>query len=93
MKKTIEVVAAVIVYERKLLAFQRGAAKFDYVSYKFEFLSLIVKMKPGLMSPAYWSFWLVIGFIGMNVFALMNAVYLLPVSLLTWGSTTEILMH
>ena len=37
MKKTIEVVAAVIVYERKLLAFQRGAAKFDYVSYKFEF--------------------------------------------------------
>ena len=37
MKKTIEVVAAVIVYEGKLLAFQRGAAKFDYVSYKFEF--------------------------------------------------------
>lgn len=37
MKKLIEVVAAVIVYERKILAFQRGAAKFDYVSYKFEF--------------------------------------------------------
>ena len=37
MKKLIEVVAAVIIYEKKILAFQRGAAKFDYVSYKFEF--------------------------------------------------------
>lgn len=37
MKKTIEVVAAVIIYKGKLLAFQRGAAKFDYVSFKFEF--------------------------------------------------------
>lgn len=37
MKKNIEVVAAVIIYEKKILAFQRGAAKFDYVSYKFEF--------------------------------------------------------
>jgi 8-oxo-dGTP diphosphatase len=37
MKKIIEVVAAVIIYEKKILAFQRGAAKFDYVSYKFEF--------------------------------------------------------
>lgn len=37
MKKVIEVVAAVIIYENKILAFQRGAAKFDYVSYKYEF--------------------------------------------------------
>jgi 8-oxo-dGTP diphosphatase len=37
MKKNIEVVAAVIVYEKKILAFQRGLAKYDYVSYKFEF--------------------------------------------------------
>ena len=37
MKKIIEVVAAVIIYKKKILAFQRGAAKFDYVSYKFEF--------------------------------------------------------
>ena len=33
----IEVVAAIIVLEGKLLAFQRGPAKFDYVSFKFEF--------------------------------------------------------
>jgi 8-oxo-dGTP diphosphatase len=37
MKKIIEVVAAVIIYKKKILAFQRGAAKYDYVSYKFEF--------------------------------------------------------
>ena len=33
----IEVVAAVIEYEGKLLAFQRGVSKYDYVSKKFEF--------------------------------------------------------
>jgi 8-oxo-dGTP diphosphatase len=33
----IEVVAAVIEHEGKLLAFQRGPAKYDYVSNKFEF--------------------------------------------------------
>ena len=33
----IEVVAAVIELDGKLLAFQRGAAKFDYVSFKYEF--------------------------------------------------------
>ena len=37
MKKNIEVVAAVIIYKKKILAFQRGNAKYDYVSYKFEF--------------------------------------------------------
>ena len=33
----IEVVAAIIEFEGKLLAFQRGPAKYDYVSNKFEF--------------------------------------------------------
>lgn len=33
----IEVVAAVIVYEKKILAFRRGASKYDYVSFKYEF--------------------------------------------------------
>lgn len=33
----IEVVAAVIEHQGKLLAFQRGSAKYDYVSEKFEF--------------------------------------------------------
>jgi 8-oxo-dGTP diphosphatase len=33
----IEVVAAVIEYDGKLLAFQRGPAKYAYVSNKFEF--------------------------------------------------------
>ena len=41
----IEVVAAVIVLEGKLLAFQRGPAKFDYVSFKFEFPG--GKVEPG----------------------------------------------
>lgn len=35
--KKIEVVAAVIEFEGKLLAFQRGPAKYDYVSNKYEF--------------------------------------------------------
>lgn len=33
----IEVVAAVIEFNGKLLAFQRGPAKYDYISDKFEF--------------------------------------------------------
>ena len=33
----VEVVAAVIEYQNKLLAFQRGAAKYTYVANKFEF--------------------------------------------------------
>jgi 8-oxo-dGTP diphosphatase len=33
----IEVVAAVIEFNGKLLAFQRGPAKYDYISNKFEF--------------------------------------------------------
>lgn len=33
----IEVVAAIIAFENKLLAFQRGPAKYDYVANKFEF--------------------------------------------------------
>lgn len=33
----IEVVAAIIEFKGKLLAFQRGAAKYEYVSHKFEF--------------------------------------------------------
>ena len=33
----IEVVAAIIEFEGKLLAFQRGPAKYNYVSNKFEF--------------------------------------------------------
>lgn len=35
--KHYEVVAAVIAYENKILCMQRGKAKFEYVSYKFEF--------------------------------------------------------
>ncbi len=33
----IEVVAAVIVYNKKILAFRRGKAKYNYVSHKYEF--------------------------------------------------------
>ena len=35
--KHYEVVAAVIEYDNKILCMQRDKAKFDYVSYKFEF--------------------------------------------------------
>jgi 8-oxo-dGTP diphosphatase len=45
MKKKIEVVAAVIDYKGKILAFQRGAAKYDYVANKFEFPG--GKVEPG----------------------------------------------
>lgn len=37
MKKHIEVVAAIIQRDNKTLAVQRGAAKFDYISHKWEF--------------------------------------------------------
>ena len=33
----IEVVAAVMVFENRLLAFQRGDSKYNYVANKFEF--------------------------------------------------------
>lgn len=35
--KNIEVVAAIIIRDEKILAVQKGKAKFDYVSYKWEF--------------------------------------------------------
>ena len=35
--KHYEVVAAVIEYDNKILCMQRGKAKFEYTSYKFEF--------------------------------------------------------
>lgn len=41
----IEVVAAVIVFQGKLLAFQRGPAKYEYVSKKYEFPG--GKIEPG----------------------------------------------
>jgi len=36
-KKTIEVVAAIIIYEGNILCTQRGKSKYDYISEKFEF--------------------------------------------------------
>ncbi len=35
--KTIEVVAAIIIYENKILCVQRGENKLDYISKKYEF--------------------------------------------------------
>ena len=35
--KTIEVVAAIVVHEEKVLCVQRGDSKLDYISKKFEF--------------------------------------------------------
>lgn len=35
--KNVEVVAAIIIKDEKILAVQKGKAKFDYVSYKWEF--------------------------------------------------------
>jgi 8-oxo-dGTP diphosphatase len=35
--KKIEVVAAIIVYDSKILCLQRGPSKYDYISKKFEF--------------------------------------------------------
>ena len=36
-KKRIEVVAAVIIHDHKILCVQRGDNKFDYISRKYEF--------------------------------------------------------
>jgi 8-oxo-dGTP diphosphatase len=35
--KHIEVVAAIIIHDGKILCVQRGPAKYDYISYKWEF--------------------------------------------------------
>lgn len=35
--KSIEVVAAIILHNNKILCVQRGANKFDYISHKYEF--------------------------------------------------------
>ena len=35
--KQIEVVAAIIIYNEQILCMQRDKAKYDYISYKFEF--------------------------------------------------------
>lgn len=43
--KTIEVVAAIIIYENKILCVQRGENKLDYISKKYEFPG--GKMKKG----------------------------------------------
>ncbi|OEE89423.1 DNA mismatch repair protein MutT [Enterovibrio norvegicus FF-162] len=37
MKKHIEVVAAILTFEKRYLAVQRGPAKLDYISHKWEF--------------------------------------------------------
>ncbi|MEN9442312.1 MAG: hypothetical protein RLZ33_2389, partial [Bacteroidota bacterium] len=37
LMKTIEVVAAIIIHEGKILCVQRGPAKYDYISGKWEF--------------------------------------------------------
>jgi 8-oxo-dGTP diphosphatase len=43
--KKIEVVAAIILQESRILCVQRGAGKFDYISYKYEFPG--GKVEPG----------------------------------------------
>lgn len=43
--KSIEVVAAIITHEDHILCVQRGPAKFDYISHKFEFPG--GKVEPG----------------------------------------------
>ena len=35
--KKIEVVAAILVHENKILCMQRGKGKYEYISYKYEF--------------------------------------------------------
>lgn len=37
MKKHLEVVAAILEYDGKILCMQRGSGKYDYVSFKYEF--------------------------------------------------------
>jgi 8-oxo-dGTP diphosphatase len=43
--KNIEVVAAIIIYEDRILCMQRNANKYDYLSYKYEFPG--GKVEPG----------------------------------------------
>ena len=43
--RNIEVVAAIIIHENKILCVQRGEAKFDYISKKYEFPG--GKLEPG----------------------------------------------
>lgn len=43
--KKLEVVAAIIIYEDKILCMQRNKGKYDYVSYKYEFPG--GKIEPG----------------------------------------------
>ena len=43
--KKLEVVAAIIMYEDKILCMQRNKGKYDYVSYKYEFPG--GKIEPG----------------------------------------------
>ena len=49
--KHYEVVAAVIEYDNKILCMQRDKAKFDYVSYKFEFPGGKVEAGEEITSP------------------------------------------
>ncbi len=43
--KSIEVVAAIITYNQKILCMQRGKGTYDYISYKYEFPG--GKIEPG----------------------------------------------
>ena len=43
--KTIEVVAAIVFYEGKILCVQRGESKYNYIAFKFEFPG--GKVEPG----------------------------------------------
>lgn len=43
--KQLEVVAAIIIYNHRILCMQRDAGRYDYVSYKFEFPG--GKIEPG----------------------------------------------
>lgn len=45
MKKHLEVVAAILIYQGKILCMQRGEGKYAYVSKKFEFPG--GKIEPG----------------------------------------------
>lgn len=45
MKKHLEVVAAILEHQGKILCMERGQGKFDYVSYKYEFPG--GKIEPG----------------------------------------------
>jgi 8-oxo-dGTP diphosphatase len=43
--KTLEVVAAILLYDGKILCAQRGLGKYEYISYKYEFPG--GKLEPG----------------------------------------------